>query len=305
MRHHRTTLALVVTAALALAAGGCQSNGGSNTIAQPVVDDRRIAPASDRVDLASPTFSDPTNVTNPLFPVSKQQSVLLLGRVDGKPFRTEVTLLPETRIIEWQGRQVETLVSQYVAFLDGRIHEVAYDFYAQDAGGAVWYFGEDVFNFADGAIADTHGTWLAGRDGPAAMIMPADPKVGDVYRPENIPGLVFEEVTVKAVDRTLKGPLGPVEGGLVIEELHLLDGSKEGKTFAPRLRGVSDRRRRRRRGARPGRVYGRTLGADADRARHPGKRRRRRLRRGPVEELEGGAGHGREDDLRLGHGASR
>ena len=33
----------------------------------------------------------------------------------------------------------------------------------------------------------------------AAMIMPADPKVGDVYRPENIPGFVFEEVTVKAV----------------------------------------------------------------------------------------------------------
>jgi hypothetical protein len=82
-------------------------------------------------------------------------------------------------------------------------------------------------------ITDTHGTWLAGRDGPAAMIMPADPKVGDVYRPENIPGLVFEEVTVKAVGRTLPGPLGPVKGGLVIEELHLLDNTREMKTFAP------------------------------------------------------------------------
>ncbi len=49
-------------------------------------------------------FSDPTNVTNPLFPVSRQESVLLLGRVDGQPFRTEVTLLPETRIIAWQGQ---------------------------------------------------------------------------------------------------------------------------------------------------------------------------------------------------------
>ena len=68
-----------------------------------------------------------------------------------------------------------TLVSQYVAFLDGRLHEVAYDFYAQADDGSVWYFGEDVFNFADGAIVDTHGTWIAGTDGPAAMIMPADP----------------------------------------------------------------------------------------------------------------------------------
>ena len=39
-------------------------------------------------------------------------------------------------------------------------------------------------------IGDTHGTWIAGIDGPAAMIMPADPRPGDVYRPENIPGLV-------------------------------------------------------------------------------------------------------------------
>jgi hypothetical protein len=190
------------------------------------------APESKRVDLATPAFSDPTNVTNPLFPVSNQESVLLLGRVDGKAFRTEVTLLPETRIIEWQGQQVETRVSQYTAYLSGRIHEVAYDFYAQADDGSVWYFGEDVFNFKEGVIADTHGTWIAGKDGPAAMIMSSDPKVGDVYRPENIPGFVFEEVTVRSVDKTLDGPLGPIDGGLVVEELHI-DGTTEEKTFAP------------------------------------------------------------------------
>ncbi len=244
----RPALALALAAALlaaALLASGCRDEGGSAsasgggqetiaqaTIAQPVVEGLTVAPESERVDLASPTFSDPTNVSNPLFPVSKQESVLLLGRVDGKPFRTEVTLLPETRIVEWQGQQVEVLVSQYVAYLGGRIEEVAYDFYAQDDNGAVWYFGEDVFNFKDGVIANTHGTWIAGKDGPAAMIMPADPQVGDVYRPENIPGFVFEEVTVKSVDQTLEGPLGPVEGGLVIEEVHM-DNSTEGKTFGP------------------------------------------------------------------------
>src|ERR671910_2694387 len=190
------------------------------------------APKSERVDLARSSFSDPTNVTNPLFPVSRQESVLMVGQVDGKAFRTEVTLLPTPRIIEWQGMQVGTLVSQYVAYLDGRLHEVAYDFYAQADDGSVWYFGEDVFNFKDGGIVDTHGTWIAGKDGPAAMIMPSDPKVGDVYRPENIPGFVFEEVTVKDTRKTLDGPLGPIDGGLVIEELHM-DGKTEDKTFAP------------------------------------------------------------------------
>jgi hypothetical protein len=198
----------------------------------PVPADIPVAPKSKRVDLSMPTFSDPTNVTNPLFPVSKQDSVLMVGHVDGKPFRTEVTLLPETRIIEWQGQRIETLVSQYTAYLDGRIQEVAYDLYAQADDGSVWYFGEDVADFEDGAIVTKEGTWLVGKDGPAAMIMPADPKVGDAYRTENTPGIAFEEVTVKAVGKTLDGPLGPVKGGLLAEELHM-DGKTEGKTFAP------------------------------------------------------------------------
>jgi hypothetical protein len=36
-----------------------------------------IAPDEHRVDLIAPPFSDPTNVTNPLFPISKLHSVVL------------------------------------------------------------------------------------------------------------------------------------------------------------------------------------------------------------------------------------
>jgi hypothetical protein len=64
------------------------------------------------------------------------------------------------------------------------------------------------------------------------MIMPADPQVGDVYFPENTPGLVFEQVRLKAVDQTVEGPRGPVEGAIIASELHQ-DGSREDKTFAP------------------------------------------------------------------------
>jgi hypothetical protein len=179
-----------------------------------------------------PTFSDPTNVTNPLFPVSKQDSILMVGHVDGKPFRTEVTLLPETRIIEWQDQRIETLVSQYTAYLGGRIQEVVGDLYAPADEGSVWYFGVDVADFEDGAIVTKEGTWIVGKDGPPAMIVPADPKVGDAYRTENNPGIAFEEVTVKRVGKTLEGPLGSVKGGLVAQELHM-DGKTEGKIFAP------------------------------------------------------------------------
>jgi hypothetical protein len=206
---------------------------GSGKIPQPIIPaDLPVAPDSKRVDLKVPTFSHPTDITNPLFPVSRQDSVLMVGHVDGKPFRTEVTLLPQTRFVEWKGQLVETLVSQYTAYLDGRIQEVAYDLYAQADDGTVWYFGEDVADFEDGGIVSREGTWIAGKDGPAAMIMPAHPKVGDTYRTENTPGIAFEEVTVKKVGKTLDGPLGPIKGGLVGQELHM-DGTTEEKLFAP------------------------------------------------------------------------
>jgi hypothetical protein len=64
------------------------------------------------------------------------------------------------------------------------------------------------------------------------MIMPGQPKVGDVYRPENAPAFVFEEVTVQEIGIALEGPLGPISGGLLIRELHA-DGGTEDKLFAP------------------------------------------------------------------------
>ncbi|HJV05445.1 MAG TPA: hypothetical protein VJ868_09300 [Actinomycetota bacterium] len=234
---NRRMIAPLATA-MALAAAACTTGAGRSpqevrTIPQPPqIGDLPVAPAEQRVDLEMPTFSNPAQVTNPLHPTAGVRSVLMVGTVDGKEFRTEVTTLPDTRVIEWGGQRVETVVSQYVAYLDGRLHEVAYDFYAQADDGSVWYFGEDVFNFVDGAIANTHGTWIAGKDGPAAMIMPGNPSVGDTYRPENVPGLVFEEVRVKSVDRPLKGPMGRIDGGLLVEELHM-DGTYEDKTFAP------------------------------------------------------------------------
>jgi hypothetical protein len=192
-----------------------------------------VAPAHQRVDLVAPPFSNPTSVTNPLFPISRLASVVLNGRVDGKPFRTETTLLPDTRIIEWSpGQCVKTLVSQYVAYLGGRIGEVALDFYAQADDGSVWYFGEDVYNYERGVVADTSGTWLAGKEGPAAMIMPATPRIGHVNRHENIAGLVWEEVAVKAAGKTVDGPRGPVPGAMVGRELHD-DGTFSDKVFAP------------------------------------------------------------------------
>nr|MBA2599359.1 hypothetical protein [Actinomycetota bacterium] len=241
------TVGLVMTLLLASCSGGDENRGIDGapsalaSLPQPTQErlelaglgDLPVAPASDRIDIATPTFTNPTQITNPLFPISDLRSAILSGRVDGKPFHTETTLLPETRFIEWtEGETVETLVSQYIAYLDGRMEEAALDFYAQADDGSVWYFGEEVNEYRNGSVFSTEGTWLAGRDGPPAMIMPGDPQIGDVHRPENIPAVAFEEVEITTVDKTVAGPTGPVQGALVGRELHD-DGSYSDKIFAP------------------------------------------------------------------------
>jgi hypothetical protein len=232
-RRPATTL-LAIGLAVALVTSACNDDGGSGAASSECGFEGgvRCAPQSQRVDLTKPSFSNPTKITNPLFPTSTLAQVIQLGEEAGEPARFEITTLPDTKNIEWNGQNIETLVRHYVAFAGRRVVEIAFDFFAQADDGSVWYFGEDVFNYEDGVVADQEGTWLAGKDGPPGLIMPARPKVGDVYRPENIPGLVFEEVTVQSTSEKLDGPRGPVEGGILTQE-HLQDNTVEDKAFVP------------------------------------------------------------------------
>src|SRR5438445_4527709 len=184
-----------------------------------------------RVDVAQPTFSHPTEITNPLFPVSRRGSVVQVGEDAGERTKVEIMRLPGTKTIDWNG-SYGAVVSQMVVFKNGRIIEAALDYFAQADDGSVWYLGEDVSNFENGVVVNHEGTWRAGTDGPGGMIMPAEPKLGDVFNSENIPGLVSEVDTVTATGLTVQTPSGPVEGGISIREL-LMDGKQEDKVYAP------------------------------------------------------------------------
>ena len=230
-RHGGPLVGLALVGVLLLS--GC--GGGNSSTATPSATPEstlQTAPDSARIDLEMPTFSDPTTITNPRFTITELDQVVQVGSEGDVALRHEITLLPEIKTIEWEGQQVDTVVSQFTAYGDGRVLEVARDFFAQADDGSVWYFGEDVENYVDGVLDNTDGTWLAGKDGPPGMIAPADPQVGDVYRPENIPGFVFEEVTVRSITETVDGPQGPISGAMLVEEL-LMDGVVEDKIFAP------------------------------------------------------------------------
>jgi hypothetical protein len=221
----------------------CGGGGGGGSTSTPAKTARPCgtqtgtgcASASSRVDLFEPVFSaNSAKITNPLNPVSELKSGVFLGQVDGLPFRTETTVLPNTRIVQVNGVAVETLVYQYMAFSDGRLQEVAIDYFAEDVNKNVWYFGEDVADYDEnGRVTTNEGTWFFGKDNaPLAMIMAANPKVGNVWLAEDTAPAAWEEVTVTQVDVSADGPSGALAGGLLGSELHM-DGTRQDKVFMP------------------------------------------------------------------------
>jgi hypothetical protein len=89
-------------------------------------------------------------------------------------------------------------------FVDGVLHEVARNFFAQKDG-AVWYFGEDVDNYRKGRIDNHKGSWRVGREAKAPFLyMPAAPKKGDVFRPEDVAGVADDRAEVLETGGTLE-----------------------------------------------------------------------------------------------------
>ena len=224
------------------------------TVAAPVVPSATVAeaataaptvaaaaqPATTAVG-ALPVFSKPTDITNSYFPVSSVGQTVALGTEGGESTREEVTLLPDLKTISWAGGDTQVRVAQFVAYGDGKLVEVAYDYFAQADNGDVYYFGEDVANYEDGQIASHEGSWLAGKDGaPPALIMPAKPQVGMVFNPENLPGVVYETDEVISLSEKATTPSGPISDGLHIKET-LMDGSIEYKIWAMGFGIVEDR----------------------------------------------------------------
>lgn len=201
-----------------------RSAGGELSLARRLPQDAESA--------ALETFSESTTVDNPYFGVTGVDYRLYLGEDEGEPLRIEVAPTGETKAIDWEGGTTETLVSQFIATSERDLLEIAVDWFAQDDSGNVWYFGEDVFNYEEGRVANTGGTWLAGKDGPPGLIMPGEPALGQRFNPENIPGLVFETVEVQEVDGTFKLSTGEELTGVLLLHEVLDDGTEEFKEYA-------------------------------------------------------------------------
>lgn len=188
--------------------GACDDDGGE---AQAVIDPGDGGRYAPEIDPA--TFVD--RIDNPYLPLLPGASWVYEGEVDGELERVEVVVTDERR----QVMGVSTVVVRDTVTVDGELEEETFDWFAQDADGNVWYFGEDSREYEDGEVASTEGSWEAGVDGALpGIVMEAAPAVGDAYRQEYDPGEAEDLAEVTALDGTESVPAGTYEAVLVTTE---------------------------------------------------------------------------------------
>ena len=96
----------------------------------------------------------------------------------------------------------------------GLLLEDTRDWYGQDNGGNVWYFGETTVEYEYDEAghlvgSSTEGSWEAGRNGAkAGIVMFRRPMVGMYYRQEYFAGEAEDEATILRVGIRLATPLG-------------------------------------------------------------------------------------------------
>src|SRR5262245_10820583 len=216
------TAALVAVAAVFAAGGGARAS----------------------IPAGPPVFTTPLDIDNPYFPVVPGAVKVSRGK-DGSDRTTVVELFrADTRDFVVGAATVKCRALQETEFEDGELAEISVNWFAQSDDGGVWYFGEVVDEYDEGAVSGHGGSWLVGGPGggdPAetmtvaspALVMPGNAEVGDEFRPEDLPDGSVEVGTVARLGRKVRTPAGMFDDCLEVAELHLPSGERETKWYAP------------------------------------------------------------------------
>jgi hypothetical protein len=178
-------------------------------------------------------------VDNPYFPLRPRARWVMEGSGESAGEVTITMVTDETRTI----MGVACTVVRDEVKADGELQEVTFDWYAQDAAGNVWYFGEDTAEYKDGEVSSREGSWEAGVDGAQpGIIMPADPVIGLTYRQEFYAGEAEDLAMAVELGATADTPAGQFGDALVTEDWTPLEPDvAERKFYAPGVGLVMER----------------------------------------------------------------
>jgi len=170
--------------------------------------------AENRTPHAAPTFVP--GVDNPWFPLKPGTTFIYKGVKDGQSGRDVVTVTNRiTRI-----RGVRCTAVEDRLYLNGRLAERTTDWYAQDAQGNVWYFGEATAELdKSGRVTSREGSWRAGVNGArVGIVMPAHPEVGRSFRQEYYKGHAEDHFAVLSVSASVVVPYTASAHALLTKE---------------------------------------------------------------------------------------
>jgi hypothetical protein len=188
--------------------------------------------AAATVAAVAPVFSHPGTIDNRYLPLTAHHRCELRGGGE----RVVRTLLERTKRFEIDGQSVDAVVLRDKAYDHGKLVERTFDYFAQSDDATVYYLGEDVDNIRRGKVVDHRGSWRYGRDTDVAGVaMPPDPKVGDQWRFEDVPGITTESDRVEET-----GMRSLVDGRMFhdvirVQEFVQPEGEVEYKLYAPEV----------------------------------------------------------------------
>ena len=193
---------------------GCGSGGSKSTPAHAVARHAGGSPTASPARFAAQT-------QNPWFPLRPGTTYLYTGVKDGKPSRDVFTVSHAVKTI--QG--VRTTAVSDRLFIRGHLAERTTDWYAPDAQGNVWYFGEATAELdRNGKVTSTEGSWQGGVNGARpGVYMPANPHIGQSGLQEYYKGHAEDHYRVKSLAASVRTPGASSGHALLTEEFTPLE----------------------------------------------------------------------------------
>jgi hypothetical protein len=141
-------------------------------------------------------FSQPLNVSNPMFPLVVGTQFVYQGTiVDAEGTKQHSVVFTVTDLWK-QVDNARTVVALDQDFRQGGLQEQELAFFAQDDTGNVWNFGEYPEEYDNGKFTGAPSTWIRGTDGAYGGIhMLGQPRAGAQYREGLVPAIQFDDVS--------------------------------------------------------------------------------------------------------------
>jgi hypothetical protein len=168
---------------------------------------------------------------NPFFILQPNYQLVLAGGEGSEAAQVTITVLNETREVDG----TETRVVEERETIGGELLEISRNFFAIcEETNSVFYFGEEVDDYENGAIISHEGAWLAGEgQNRAGVIMPGTILFGSRYYQEIAPNVAVDRAEIIDMGEVIQTPAGEFSDTLITRETNPLEpGVAELKYYA-------------------------------------------------------------------------